>query len=730
MWVQRTILGALASALIGSAILVVTDPLNWMDRPREAPTRETMDMALPRIAVITGDQLEFISRSGAVDRQVQRPNLSDAFQRLMSQQNGDEDTPTNADDVASGIDFLLRSSADQLELQLIREVRSTNRVDVIESARVRDVLEAMTEIRREIAGSGGSLPAPSAPQRSAEASDAEAEALTTFEGVVRAFQALNPGRLQLSGQSDEEGARVDISSRVNQAGLAEAANQLGVDFILIADIQQPRAVLVSRERAYGGGVQSYLEMQPLYSYSLFQVGPDSNIVLAADARRPERPIRIPFAGTAASSNFQAIIANDEANLILFEAMAKVISRELIEVLAPARISTVDPLTIDRGEADGVQVGDEFVLEREATGNGASGRMRVREAVTEIIGKVRVDRLGDRIAYVSPVSSQMPDGASPRVGDLITTDIPELEARVFGVDDDFLETLRTSPQEREPAPALGARMQNRSAAEDQLPSLVLAAQAVVVTFDTCECEYFTRRSQLFTNALETAVREDNRVVPLTRNLRASDMERDFEASATGQLQLDGEGRTIGDFILQGEVNLAARELVERVRLAGRTRERVTGAEVTGTARLSIINPQTSEIIEVAEVDVRERFASLSEARSERAYREVSGTAAANLISSLMNRLFPPVVLSVNQQTGVFTIEGGRNVGFAVDQSVSVFTTGDAEESFYGPSAGDDRQRIYAGSAVIVDVQGTRSTARYDAASFTQAPRRGDLVELNP
>lgn len=696
----------------------------------EAPSQpapdpvSTRSVNLPRIAIITNDQLEYFYSDTEKRRLArERQDLQQKDRKAAEARDSDE----TAETIQEAVGALSRAIDDQLETILADNLTATKRFVVVEPLKVsqiisklakdmqspsmRDIEEGFEELEY---GDGSQVDGLSSILRRSLNLDfslfRQTETVETESGDYSTYEVQSSGLGTFS------------SNDVQTADLQKAAKELGAEYILVVATEQPRTSIVRYKPAYSDETRFFVNVEPVFSYRLFQAG--ASTVLMSKVRRPERAIRVPIDTEYQQSvTFAQAIAQDQANLRLFNQISSLLVRDLIDAVAPAQISTTDPYTFDRGSADGVRENQIFDISRLAANQAVDANGAVlNERVRVPIGSVRVVKTQPNIAYLETVTGgPFEVGNVVEIGDRLTARVTS-DGASFGS-----QPMRMAGgAQSSSAPALGARaLAEERAGRSDAPTI--AINEVTSLYNNCaQCADFASNGDMLEAALIEAFRGDRRVNVLSRSDFAAMMsERGLRDEATGNVRFGTEGMKPSDYILTGAVRLTVAAKDDTISVGGQTR--VTGGSSTISAEgtFRILNPETSEVIESATVNTSKSYSTKAGGRTQGAYDAVIRDLSGEAVSLLTKRLFPPVILGASEDGKLVRIGAGTLSGFSPGKRVAVYKTGEAQIDYYTNRV-LSRSRELAGHLIVVDARRDVSTARYEGRVFDV--RMGDEVEI--
>ncbi|MDZ4690842.1 hypothetical protein [Terricaulis sp.] len=586
-------------------------------------------------------------------------------------QNGVATTPTAAPDTLSPAQMasMLRdSSMDGLAAEISGRLTRTQRFDVKDTSQFMNAL-------REIS---------SQPQSDTEPRDF-VQSLRFWERRVERQQTTNQ-----TTQTETEtsgGAEARRGNPYADADLSGAGQRLNADYVLVVAIGPGN---VEAADSYASAENPYIEFDwaPVLIYRVFHAG-TGNIVLS------EQSVVAPAIRIRWDRNSTLASFDRERELALNDRIAQIITRDLLNTLAPARIVRGgDTLTINRGSTDGIAVGQIYDVEREqeegaiqdiAADGGNSGVHL--GTIREPVGQLRIISVQDNFATASPV-----EGSLSR-GDIVV--ITPGRSRALSVGTNASAGAQSATIGENAASNRTALAVGDMRVELLEPPNWRTPQNAVL---------------LVTRAISGRLVESDRIEVLTRSdLARLQAERDLAARAGGveDANLD-YGLATANFLLTGEVQISASQAGESISVGGETRQTRTAWRLlaTGTMRVQTIDGRTLYSVPV-------RTQRPGSPQDSTAVNAIIDAFAADAAAALLVRMFP--IRVVSEAGGTLTLNRGTEAGLREGTRLAAFRVDTATRT---------RQRL--GEVVVTDAApGYNASARFAGPAFAT---NGVNVEL--
>lgn len=640
---------------------------NRQVNPVFAATRAAKTDELPRIAVLS-------------------PNLADKIQAESKQdfakllQSDEKEATTNT------VATLMRISTDLLYGKIMDQISQTQRFAVSDPSSVRRAVQVMS--------------ARDAPPDTASGAQKRPD---DFAALLSAF---NRSSVTTSSGAGKVTIETTSANPVAQ-DLVRTGKELGANYVLVVAVSEPRVTIRTNVIPDTTIVQRVLSAQPIFNYSLLDVA--TGAILLSRVAEPPEAIEIAFDTSVTTAE----AAMDRINMRLFETVARSVANDIVDTVAPMQISSVRPdlIVIDRGERDGVQVGDEFDVSRAVGGASGANAVTLAEAVREPVGRIRVIRIQTNLAHVEAVRGEMRSG-----------DVVEVAGTAYA------QRRRTAPADAgaaaavasvpdTPAPALGVRAMAREDGSPARPKI--AIRNLGLSYASCaECPKPDPNSRALNEAFLTALQNEARVAVFGRiDTSTAVQERQFDDAAKGRAAPASiAGMEGADYLLTGTFVVVERKTPATGAIAGKPVGGDSVVAIDGQVRIFAV--KTGEQIEAAAIS-----ASAPGPRSNANLTRLAAIAADKSVAALSNRLFP---LAVNAKVSDSQIEltGGQSSGLRNGMRVRVYSVGSGVQDLY--SSATSTSRRYVGDLVIMDARRDSATARFAAKPFEI--KRGDQLEI--
>ncbi len=372
-----------------------------------------------------------------------------------------------------------------------------------------------------------------------------------------------------------------------------------------------------------------------------------------DARLYLRVIDVKKGQVIGAESFQSQISEQAFNgnktktdlLSIFDELGRQASGKIIDIVSPAQIIGIDPHVINRGENDGVKVGDIYVIEREGRElKDASGIKLGRLRTT--IGKIQLTKIQETLS-----SAKLIEGEAS-VDDLAVLQVEEKKAAPAGNGKRALNPKETQSQTDLPRIAIGFMKSGSTAS-----TTINANKHIPATTDSI----ISRLSQ----TKRFVVIDRQEVDQLLEEQTAQALQENRELpSALGDLKG-------ADYLVYG--SLASFTIKERTtKLSGSTQifKSKTG-QLEGNVR--IVDAHSGEIIESRKVSVFEKIdPNDSEVRS---IALLADAYAEQVVLNLMNAIYP-IKVAHFVADGTVYINRGSDGGLFVGETLKAYRLGDA------------------------------------------------------
>lgn len=560
---------------------------------------------------------------------------------------------------AQMIGMLRESSMDGLAVELSGRLRRTQRFDVKDTSQFMNAL-------REIS---------SQPQSDTEPRDF-VQSLRFWERRVERQQTNNQ-----TTQTETETSGGTVAQQGNpyrDADLSGAGRRLNADYVLVVAISQGS---VEPADSYASAENTYVEFdwEPVLIYRVFHAA-TGNVVLGEQAVvSPAVRVRVERGSTTQS------LAR-EMELALNDRIAQIITRDLLNTLAPARIVRGgDTLTINRGSTDGIAIGQIYDVEREQeegaiqdiSADGGNSGVHLG-TIREPVGQLRIISVQDNFATASPV-----EGSLSR-GDIVI--ITPGRSRALSVRANTGATAQTATIGENPASDRTALAVGDMRVELLEPPNWRTPQNPVL---------------LVTRAISGRLTESDRIEVLTRSdLARLQAERDLAARADGVADANLDyGLATANVLLTGEVQISASQAGEAISVGGETRQTRTAWRLlaTGTMRVQTIDGRTLYSVPV-------RTQRPGSPQDSTAVNAIIDAFAADAAAALLVRMYP--IRVVSESGGVLTLNRGTEAGLRQGARLAAFRVDSATRT---------RQRL--GELIVTDAApGYNASARFAGSPF--------------
>lgn len=663
---------AIAAAASMAFVFLIAPNLGGLNLNRQtsagfAAPRASKTDELPRIAVLSPNLAE----------KIQSESKQDLANLLQS--GADKEATTNT------VATLMRVSTDLLYGKIMDQISQTQRFAVSDPSSVRRAVQVMSA-RDAPPDAGGAQKRPD-----------------DFSALLSAFNKASVTSTSAAGKVTIETAN---SNPVAQ-DLVRAGKELGANYVLVVAVSEPRVTIRTNVIPDTTIVQRVLSAQPIFNYSLLDVA--TGAILLSRVAEPPEAIEIAFDSSITTPES----AMDRINMRLFETVARAVANDIVDTVAPMQISSVRPdlIVIDRGERDGVQIGDEFDVSRAVGGASGANAVTLAEAVREPVGRVRVIRIQTNLAHVEAIRGEL------RSGDVVEISGTPYAARRRTTPADPAAAAPVAGTPDAPAPALGVRAMAR---EDSAPARPkIAVRNLALSYASCaNCPKPEANNRALNEAFLSALQNENRIAVFTRiDANSAVQERQFTDAANGRMAPASiAGMEGADYLLTGSFVVVERKIAASGSIAGKPIGGGSALAIDGQVR--IFSVRTGEQIEASQIS-----ATSPGPRGDIALTRLAAAAAEKAVAALSNRLFP---LAVNAKVSDTQIEltGGQSSGLRNGMRVRVFSVGAPVQDLY--SSATSTARRYVGDLVVVDARRDSATARFAGKPFDV--KRGDQLEI--
>lgn len=627
--------------------------------------------ARPRIAILTDTTIDVIET------------------RIETIHNPEKDSKDIAEKAGEHASTLYAASLDFLSTNLSSALTRTGRLTVLDPQRVETTISEM----------GGSAVVSLEPDGGENVPDSSATEL--LRGIIN--EVFNQSRQSDDGETITTEETTRYSAAANESAIAQAAKMLDATHILAVYVSEPRYQDVHQTVPGSSQHIHVITSSPSISYRLYHR--DSGTVILSNVTRPVEPIEVPYIVGSRPQNS----AFTEARLALGNHIAEMVASDMMDVIFPAQIviANNDLLAVDRGNNDGIQVGDIFEVSRnQGFVSGARG-VALNEQVRVPVGTVRVNRVQETLSYVEPLSG----------GPFQLDDVLEISGS------DYDERRKVRPQrsgeqsQRPSNPALGVQMMN----ETRQSKPTVAVRNLSVSYIDCRrCPDLQSSGELIEASFVDSLSKEDRVSVVSRqDMDALFDERLIGDQSTGaNLRVGYEGTAAAGYVLQGDLSITPRSSVSTQRVAGRVIESEPTYSLKTQGLVQIVNTESFEIVRSTRVDF-----TMPGSVSETNLRRIGLRAADQVTVSLLDYLFPLAVLG-QQSSELVEISGGLQAGLTVGTRLQVYSVGGAMDDLYSSSQDTTRQKT--GVLVVTDSRDTRATAKFEGQPF--GIKRGDQLEV--
>ncbi len=654
---SRTVLIVLAAL----AAIVVAGALAW--RVFYKPTED--NGPAPRIAIVTDtllraaakadqredDRLAYFSvlrQEGAARLLAETSDSSRRDAAASSAATTESEQPQGG---ASGAAAFLRDTmSDELEAQISKMLTNSRRFAVMDASSVRSAIQRISSTDEKTRPQPGG------------------EGKSTLEEVSAQVAQMTQGASQASGAATAGDTtttyqEVDVSDRVERGDLAGAAAELEARYLLAISMREPK---LTREFSVAGGAVSLrFEADPVFVYRLFDVRKNRSVL--SDATQLDQPVVVetPIPGAYLTNpltrtNFDAEVtkALRELSNKVQERVARHVVDAVLDATFPARIRTISPLVMNRGENDGVTLGEEVAVFRTSEQAQIRDGDIVIDAPETRIGAARVVSLQANSAQLEPM-----DGAAFSENDIVRRGLSPA-AGVASAMGGTTSGARGLGREE-----ILAGRANAGQGANLIRERIAVGRLNVVRDDS---RIYGPGLQ-FDRALTERLASEPRIEVMSREALSQLADERAIGGARKTYERGGAGVGQAGYLVLGDVTVNVRRTADTINVAGATAREVAAhyaMVASGSLRIERLD---SRVISSFEVSASAPLSGGGDARDAEAARKISVAFAEAAAKAILPRLFPIEVAAVD--SGRIVINRGADIGLKPGDRLAVYALGD-------------------------------------------------------
>ncbi|MCU7835835.1 MAG: hypothetical protein KZQ83_11370 [gamma proteobacterium symbiont of Taylorina sp.] len=468
---------------------------------------------------------------------------------------------------------------------------------------------------------------------------------------------------------------------------------VGADFIVLGDLEQLKRTVKQKAVPYSTSAK-VMQTNRVDARLRLRIIDAKNGTVAGAASIKTKLSESLFQGKESD--------NDE--FTFYDHLASLAAAKILDITFPARIVSLDPLIISRGENDGIKAGDQFTIQNEGKEiRNNSGLLLAR--LKNKVGMVKVVNIQKTIAIVDPVSG----------GNFQLNDLAELENQAINSQ---IEAVTQSP--------VALKKTKQAAGTGGTAKIPRIAIGLVKAGSTAR----TGTAQIGMNAQEhTPIFTDTMISRLAQTKRFQLIDRqEVDQLLNEQLaQALAENRNVSsamgtlkgaDYLVYGNLaSLSDKEQVTKLPGSLRVFKQRIG-QVSGNMR--IVDARSGDIIESRKISV-EQAIDLSASNTEM-IDKLADAYSEQVVLMLMNALYPIKAAHISNN-GIIYINRGNDGGLFVGEELDIYKSGQA---IIDPDTGVQLgvEESYVGKVVVTEVEDARSKGEQIEGTGIA---RGDLLK---
>lgn len=483
-----------------------------------------------------------------------------------------------------------------------------------------------------------------------------------------------------------------------EAALTDAERQLEARFLLAIARERPQLVWSVINDENGAPEAIRLESDPVFAYRLYDLNRRSTVLVSAARLDQPVAVSVPLprgaANAFADENFRADLlkAGRELSNVVQARIARHVGSRVVIGAFPAEVTQDAPLTIDRGQRDGIDAGARMEVFREIVEAPAGTRREQFIALAEV-----------RSVSISAAELQTLEGETVRIGDVVR----------FAAD----------PLDGSAAAQAGAGLAVGGPGRGLGREGVLAEQAAAAAGEGLRRERVTvsdlrvfsdddrlrAPSQFFEQSLLGRLAREPRLEILSRE-SLDELRREQSIGGGGRqsylTQGGGQAFAQAGFVVLGDITVRLESQTTAQTVAGAQPRNVRTSyalSATGELRIERLDSRTVSSFEVA-ARLPVAAAEIDDIEAGRRLAVAFADEASRLI---LLRLFPIEVAQKAANTIVLT--RGADVGLSVGDELTVYRLGAPITDRTTGALISSGARTPVGKVRVVDVQPTVATA---------------------
>jgi curli biogenesis system outer membrane secretion channel CsgG len=365
--------------------------------------------------------------------------------------------------------------------------------------------------------------------------------------------------------------------------------------------------------------------------------------------------------------------------------------KILDVVYPATVVNLDPLTVSRGANDGVRPEQTFAILRQGKPiTDASGATIAH--LEESVGKVQAVKVDQNISLVKPL-----EGKAFKKGDLAREETPAAGSGAVDAPPPPIRAGAAPTPGQMPKVAVGLIKEGSTAAVKEEKSIPIFTDTIITRLTQTKRFHMLDRQevdQLLTEQLAQSMRD------------GKDMQ-----SAFGSLKG-------ADYFVYGSVAVLNVE-EKKMKLPGSDRV-ITFSDGNVQGNMRVVDVKGGQIVESRQVKIQRR---IDEPGSvQRVFANLADAFAEEVVASLMNALFPIKVAALAPDGTVY-LNRGSDGGLKANEVLTVMRLG---QKVVDPDTGVSLGAMETAVAklTLVEVEDARAKARLESGAAVQP---GDVVK---
>jgi len=387
---------------------------------------------------------------------------------------------------------------------------------------------------------------------------------------------------------------------------------------------------------------------------------------------------------------------------LYDDLGKLAGVKILDMTFPAKIVSLDPLIISRGNNDGVKLGDIYRIKREGKEVKDSSGLVLARLKTDV-GSVEVTNSQNTIAIVKATS-----GSSFEQGDLAILDLQSMQQSTA--------VVSSSPVNINPKAAKNQKQSTGGKAK--IPRLAVGLVKMGSTARTSDIARL--HTPIFTDTMISRLTQTKRFQLIDRQEVDQLINEQLAQALTENRDIPSAMGTLkgADYLVYGNLaSISEKESITKLPNSNRIYTRRLG-QASGNMR--IVDARSGDVIESKKIAV-EQLVELAAAESE-LIDQLADAYAEQVVLMLMNALYPIKAAHVSNN-GLVYINRGDDGGLFVGEELDIFKPGQA---IIDPDTGVQLgvEEEFIGKLVVQEVEAARSKGEQIQG---MGINRGDLLK---